>query len=85
MRTLLAYVEQKNRWNAIFKARQFDINDPLDRQAIADMISSDLSPENLTCDGELSRAKVAAKHRQLVATARELKKMDPRVRFYEEV
>lgn len=51
MRTLLAYVEQKNRWNAIFKARQFDISDPLDRQAIAEMISSDLSPENLTCDG----------------------------------
>jgi hypothetical protein len=83
MRSLRAYVDQKNAWNAIFKGRQLDINDPADRQRIADMIDSDLSPENLTCDGELSRSAVNAKYRQLQAAARELLKLDSSVKFYE--
>lgn len=83
MRSLRAYVDQKNAWNAIFKGRQLDINDPADRQRIADMIDSDLSPENLTCDGELSRSAVNTKYRQLQAAARELLKLDSSVKFYE--
>ena len=83
MRSLKAYVDQKNAWNAIFKGRQLDINDPADRQRIASMIDSDLSPENLTCDGELSRSAVNAKYRQLQAAAKDLLKLDSSVKFYE--
>lgn len=83
MRSLRAYVEQKNRWNAIFKGRQLDVDNPADRQAIADMIDSELSPENLTCDGELSRSQVQARYRQLKAAAQDLLKLDPSVKFCE--
>ena len=83
MRSLRAYVDQKNAWNAIFKGRQLDITDPADRQRIASMIDSDLSPENLSCDGELSRSAVNAKYRQLQAAARDLLKLDSSVKIYE--
>jgi hypothetical protein len=83
MRSLRAYVDQKNAWNAIFKGRQLDIDNAADRQRIASMIDSDLSPENLSCDGELSRSAVNAKYRQLQAAARELLKLDSSVKFYE--
>jgi hypothetical protein len=52
-------------------------------QQIAENIDSDLSPENLTCDGELSRTAVQQRYRQLTAAARELKELDPAVKFYE--
>lgn len=83
MRSLRAYVDQKNAWNAIFKGRQLDIDNAADRQRIASMIDSDLSPENLSCDGELSRSAVNAKYRQLQAAAKELLKLDSSVKIYE--
>jgi hypothetical protein len=54
-----------------------------DRQRIADSIDSELSPENLTCDGELSRSQVQTRYRALTAAAKELKQLDPGVKFYE--
>lgn len=81
MKSLKAYVEQKNRWNAIFGGRALVIGQ--DNQRIARMIDSELSPENLTCDGELSSSQVNAKYRQLTAAARDLLKLDPTVKFYE--
>ena len=81
MKNLKSYVEQKNRWNAIFGSRALVIGQ--DNQRIADMIDSELSPENLTCDGELSRSQVNARYRQLTTAARELQKLDPSVKFYE--
>ena len=83
MRSLRAYVDQKNAWNAIFKGRQLAIDNAADRQRIASMIDSDLSPENLTCDGELSRSAVNAKYRQLQAAAKDLLKLDSSVKMYE--
>jgi len=83
MRSLKAYVDQKNAWNAIFKGRQLDIDNAADRQRIASMIDSDLSPENLTCDGELSRSAVNAKYRQLQAAAKDLLNLDSSVKIYE--
>jgi len=83
MRSLKAYVDQKNAWNAIFQGRQLDIDNAADRQRIASMIDSDLSPENLSCDGELSRSAVNAKYRQLQASAKDLLKLDSSVKIYE--
>jgi hypothetical protein len=81
VKSLKTYVEQKNRWNAIFGGRALVIGQ--DNQRIASMIDSELSPENLTCDGELSRSQVNARYRQLTAAARDLQKLDPSVTFYE--
>ena len=83
MKNLQQYVDQTNSWGKIFGATPLDINSPADRQKIANKIDSDLSPENLTCDGEASLAQVRAKSKLLNAAARELKALDPSINFYE--
>ena len=83
MKELKNYVEQENRCGAIFGQRPLDLNDAADRQRIADKIDSALSPENLTCDGELSRSQVQARYRNLTRCAEQLLKLDPAVKFYE--
>jgi len=50
---------------------------------VADMIDNCLSPENLTCDGELSRAEVQRRYKELMTAAKQLKQLDPSVKFYE--
>ena len=81
--SLAKYVEQRNRWNAIFGKPEWDIKNAQHRQEIANSIDADLSPENLTCDGELSRAQVQAKYNLLVKAAQDLYRVDPIVKFSE--
>ena len=81
MKSLQKYLDQKNQWNSIFGGKPLVIGQ--DNQRIAEMIDGDLSPENLTCDGELSRSQVQARYRQLNAAATELRRLDPTVKFYE--
>jgi hypothetical protein len=83
MKALESYVERKNAWGKIFKNKPLDLNNPIDRQKIADSIDADLSPENLTCDGELDGFQIRARHKQLTQAAKELKQLDPSVKFYE--
>jgi len=81
--TLEQYVENKNKWRAIFKERPLNLLNREDRQAIANGIDSEMSPENLTCDGELPRSVVQLKMRNLTRCAEELLSIDPSVTFYE--
>jgi hypothetical protein len=81
--TLEQYVEHKNAFRKLFKKPLLSLINAADRQTIADMIDGDLSPENLTCDGELSRSAVQNKYRQLTRAAQELQSIDPAVKFYE--
>jgi len=81
--TLEAYVAQKNQWTRIFKGKELSLLNAADRQRIADMIDADMSPENLTCDGELPRDVVRDKVRRLSRCAEELLSIDPSVTFYE--
>jgi hypothetical protein len=81
VKNLQKYLDQKNQWNAIFGGKALVIGK--DNQRIANMIDSELSPENLTCDGELSRSQVQARYRQLTTAATELRRLDPTVTFYE--
>ena len=83
MKALQAYIDQKNRWNKLFKGKQYEIQTAKGRQEVADSLDADLSPENLTCDGELSRSQVQTKYRSLSQAAKELQKLDPSVKFYE--
>ena len=80
---LTAYVDQKNRWNSIFKGKQYEFQTKSGRQEIANMLDADLSPETLSCDGELSRTQINARYRALTKAAQELVQLDPSVRIYE--
>lgn len=83
MKALQNFVAQKNHWNSFFKGEQYEIQTAAGRQRVADMIDSALSPENLTCDGELPRAEVNRRYKELMTAAKQLKKLDPAVTFYE--
>jgi hypothetical protein len=83
MTALQAYINQKNKWNAIFKGEQFELETAQGRKRVAESLDADLSPENLTCDGELSRAQINRKYRELTGAAKELQALDPSVKFYE--
>ena len=80
MNTLTKYVNDMNQWNAIFGMTPLDINNDLDRVQIAQKIDSELSPENLHCDGEISQAEAMRKLRKLNKVCAELIKLDPSVR-----
>lgn len=82
MRNLNAYIAKKNEWNAIFKGSILEVQTAEGRRRVAQNIDSDLSPENLTCDGELSRSQVQDRYRQLTAAAKELIKLDPSTAQY---
>ena len=81
--SLATYVDRKNSFAKIFGSRQLSLQNAADRQAIADSIDSDLSPENLTCDGELSRTEVNRRWNELNSAAKQLRQLDPTVKFYE--
>jgi hypothetical protein len=83
MKALQEFIAQKNHWNSFFKGEQYEIATAKGRQRVADMIDSALSPENLTCDGELSRTEVNRRYKELMTAAKQLKKLDPSVKFYE--
>jgi hypothetical protein len=76
MRNLTAYMKQKNEWTAIFNGYPYEVKTAEGRKRLALTIDSELSPENLTCDGELSRSQVNARYRQLTAAARDLIALD---------
>jgi hypothetical protein len=81
--TLEGYVAQRNSWNKMFGQKELSLLNSADRQRIANMIDCDLSPENLTCDGELRGEALRHKHRQLTRAAKELQSIDPNVEFFE--
>lgn len=83
MKALQAYVDRKNQWGAIFGSQPLSLKSAADRQKIADSIDSDMSPENLSCDGELPRSQVQARLTALVKAAKELRQLDPSVKMYE--
>ena len=83
MKALQAYVDSKNKWNAIFGSKQYDLSDAADRQQLAECIDSDMSPENLTCDGEVRGTALMAKSKFLFRCRAELKAFDPNVTFQE--
>ena len=75
MKNLEAYVEQKNAWNKIFSISA--INFPLSQanaNELMNMIGSELSPENLHCDGEASPNQVRNKLHELNTVRTQLEK-----------
>ena len=71
------YVQDLNDVRDILDMPRLSLMRAADRQQIADRISSDLSPEMITCDGELDRDEVAARYRYMSRVAQELLSIDP--------
>lgn len=69
---LTKYVREVNTYRTFFGRDKLSINSPKDRKEIKHLLRSDLSPENLSCDGELSGAELRRKHQYLHAVALEL-------------
>jgi len=80
---LTAYVDRKNSFADIFGQKRLSLQSAEDRQRIASSIDADLSPENLTCDGELTRAQVQRRYKALREAAVQLTALDPQVKMYE--
>lgn len=83
MKELKAYVERKNQFAAIFGEKPLSLNSAADRKKIAASIDCELSPENITCDGELPRSQVQARYRLLSRAGAQLLALDPSVKIYE--
>ena len=83
MKELKEFVERENKWSSIFGEKPLSLQSAADRKRIAGKIDACLSPENLSCDGELSRAQVNAKFRFLTRAAEQLMKLDPSVEIHE--
>jgi hypothetical protein len=83
MQNLKAYVESKNKWAKLFGGKELNLKSAADRQELARDIDCALSPENLSCDGELPTRQVIARRNSLLKVAAELKAFDPSVTMYE--
>ena len=86
MRALTTFIDNKNRYASLFRGQRtealYEVQTAAGRKRVAEMIDSDLSPENLSCDGELPRAEVNRRYRELTAAAKDLVKLDPTVAQY---
>ena len=81
MKALQSYIDNKNKYMALFRGQRteplYEVQTAAGRKRIADSLDADLSPENLSCDGELPRAEVNRRYRELTAAAKDLVKLDP--------
>ena len=79
MKALQTYIDQQNKWNSLFSGNvvKYEVQTAKGREFVARNIDAALSPENLSCDGELPRAEVNRRYRELTAAARDLIKLDP--------
>lgn len=82
MKALQAYIDQQNKWAKIWNEKPLNLDSAADRKRIAEKIDCALSPENLSCDGELPRAEVNRRYRELTGAAKDLVKLDPTVAQY---
>jgi len=81
--TLEAWLDRQNQFNRVFNSRPLSLLNAQDRQRIAGMLDAALSPENLSCDGELPPAEVNRRFRELTRCADQLRSIDPSVVIYE--
>ena len=79
MKALNTLIKQENDWSSIFNSKfvAYEVATAQGRERVAKMIDAKLSPENLSCDGELPRAEVNRRYRALTSAAQDLLKLDP--------
>lgn len=67
------YIDKMNHWNGIFGKDEMTF--PLsqsDVDALGGKLSNELSPENLYCDGEISRSQAQRKYNKLMNVVKDL-------------
>lgn len=74
---LQAYLNEKNRWARFAGRRELRIEDINQREAdeLFRSLGCELSPENLTCDGELRGRALQVKAAMLKGAVRDLERM----------
>ena len=86
MRAITTFLDYTNPYAALslgqLTAPVYEIQTAAGRKRVAGMIDSDPSAENRSCDGELPRAEVNRRDRELTAAAKDLVKLDPTVAQY---
>lgn len=76
MRNIERYVQETNDWRSWWRHPPLSLDSADDRQRLFQLLEGALSPENLTCDGELRGAELAKKVRYLEAAMEELEALD---------
>ena len=79
MKALNALIKLENDWSSMFNPKfvAYEVATAQGRERVAKMIDAKLSPENLSCDGELPRSQVQARYRALTSAAQDLVNLDP--------
>ena len=79
MKALNALIKLENDWSSMFNPKfvAYEVATVAGRERVAKMIDCKLSPENLSCDGELPRSQVQARYRALTSAAQDLVRLDP--------
>ncbi len=77
MKHLEQYIAEKNRWRRVFKQDELTITGLTQRDAddLFRTLGAALSPENLTCDGELRGAALQRKATMLRGAVKDLERM----------
>jgi len=79
---LVKYVERVNAFGKIWGDKEYDLNSAADRRRLAEKLECDLSPENLTCDGELPRAEVNRRYTLYTRALKQLEALEEHERFH---
>ena len=84
MKALNALIKLENDWSSMFNPKfvAYEVATAQGRERVAKMIDAKLSPENLSCDGELPRAEVNRRYRALTGAAQDLIRLDPSMTQY---
>jgi hypothetical protein len=79
MKALNALIKLENDWSSMFNPKfvAYEVATVAGRERVAKMIDAKLSPENLSCDGELPMTQVRARYRALTSAAQDLVNLDP--------
>lgn len=77
MKTLRAFVELENTTRSLFGWPELHLDSSEGRKEVASMLRARLSPENLTCDGELRGPALRRRTRFLTNSQSELFQLDP--------
>ena len=62
---LKQYLDRANTLAKLFGDKEYDLNNVFDRRRLAEKLDCDLSPENVSCDGELRGSALQKKIKQL--------------------
>ena len=69
---LKQYIDRANALGKIFGSKEYDLNNVFDRRSLAEKLDWDLSPENLTCDGEVRGEALKRKYTLLTRAQQQL-------------